>query len=90
MQAQAEPLAKNTALVEMKNAEAWGGKLPTAIYAGTPIPFAANRKIAERCHDILSNFVNIKLSLACGRACRSVRDAVLVNLDNDAGAVDGT
>lgn len=39
MRAQALALAQNPVLVEMKKAERWDGKLPTAIYAGAPIPF---------------------------------------------------
>jgi regulator of protease activity HflC (stomatin/prohibitin superfamily) len=39
MRAQANALAANTVLVEMKKAERWNGALPTAIYAGAPIPF---------------------------------------------------
>ena len=39
MRAQALALAQNPVLVEMKKAEQWNGALPTAIYAGAPIPF---------------------------------------------------
>jgi regulator of protease activity HflC (stomatin/prohibitin superfamily) len=39
MKAQANALSANPVLVEMKKAEQWDGKLPTAIYAGAPIPF---------------------------------------------------
>jgi hypothetical protein len=39
MRAQAVALSANPVLVEMKKAESWDGKLPTAIYAGAPIPF---------------------------------------------------
>lgn len=39
MRAQAEALARNPVLVEMAKAEKWNGALPTAIYAGAPIPF---------------------------------------------------
>jgi regulator of protease activity HflC (stomatin/prohibitin superfamily) len=41
MKAQATALSANPVLVEMKKAEVWDGKLPTAIYAGAPIPFMA-------------------------------------------------
>lgn len=39
MKAQAQALSANPVLVEMKKAEQWNGALPTAIYAGAPIPF---------------------------------------------------
>ena len=39
MKAQANALSANPVLVEMKKAEQWNGALPTAIYAGAPIPF---------------------------------------------------
>lgn len=46
LQIQNEALAKNKDVlqlkqieVDMKKAEQWDGKLPTAIYAGAPIPF---------------------------------------------------
>jgi regulator of protease activity HflC (stomatin/prohibitin superfamily) len=39
MKAQATALSANPVLVEMKKAEQWNGALPTAIYAGAPIPF---------------------------------------------------
>lgn len=39
MRAQALALAQNPTLVDMKKAEQWNGALPTAIYAGAPIPF---------------------------------------------------
>lgn len=39
MRAQAMALSANPVLVEMKKAEQWNGALPTAIYAGAPIPF---------------------------------------------------
>lgn len=44
MEAQARALSANPALVEMRKAEAWDGKLPTAIYAGAPIPFLNTTK----------------------------------------------
>jgi regulator of protease activity HflC (stomatin/prohibitin superfamily) len=37
--AQTNALKANTALVDLRKAERWDGKLPTAIYAGAPIPF---------------------------------------------------
>lgn len=42
MEAQAAALSKNPAMVELRKAEAWlawDGKLPTEIYANSPIPF---------------------------------------------------
>lgn len=39
MEAQARALSANPALVEMRKAEKWDGKLPAAIYASAPIPF---------------------------------------------------
>lgn len=39
IKAQSEALKTNAALVDLRKAERWDGKLPTAIYAGAPIPF---------------------------------------------------
>lgn len=39
IKAQAAALQTNASLVELRKAERWDGKLPTAIYAGAPIPF---------------------------------------------------
>lgn len=39
IKAQAQALQTNASLVELRKAERWDGKLPTAIYAGAPIPF---------------------------------------------------
>ena len=39
IKAQAEALKASSDLVELRKAERWGGKLPAAMYANTPIPF---------------------------------------------------
>lgn len=39
IKAQSDALKGNTDLVNLRKAERWDGKLPTAIYAGAPIPF---------------------------------------------------
>jgi regulator of protease activity HflC (stomatin/prohibitin superfamily) len=39
IKAQADALKANETLVEMEKAKRWNGQLPTAIYAGAPIPF---------------------------------------------------
>lgn len=39
IRAQAEALKANPDLVNLRKAERWDGKLPTALYAGVPIPF---------------------------------------------------
>ena len=39
IRAQAEALTANPDLVNLRKAERWDGKLPSAIYAGAPIPF---------------------------------------------------
>jgi regulator of protease activity HflC (stomatin/prohibitin superfamily) len=39
IQAQASALKANPELVNLRKAERWDGKLPTAVYAGAPIPF---------------------------------------------------
>ena len=42
--AQADALKSNPTLIDLRKAERWDGKLPTAIYAGAPIPFFAHRQ----------------------------------------------
>lgn len=39
IKAQSEALKTNAALVDLRKAERWDGRLPTAIYASAPIPF---------------------------------------------------
>jgi len=39
IRAQADALKSNPTLIDLRKAERWDGRLPTAIYAGAPIPF---------------------------------------------------
>ena len=39
IRAQADALKSSASLIDLREAERWDGKLPTAIYAGAPIPF---------------------------------------------------
>jgi regulator of protease activity HflC (stomatin/prohibitin superfamily) len=45
--AQADALKSNPTLIDLRKAERWDGKLPTAIYAGAPIPFMPVDKPTE-------------------------------------------
>ena len=47
IRAQADALKSNASLIDLRKAERWDGKLPTAIYAGAPIPFMPVDKPAE-------------------------------------------
>ena len=47
IRAQAEALKSNPTLIDLRKAERWDGKLPTAIYAGAPIPFLPADKPTE-------------------------------------------
>jgi regulator of protease activity HflC (stomatin/prohibitin superfamily) len=47
IRAQADALKSNPTLIDLRKAERWDGKLPTAIYAGAPIPFLPVDKPTE-------------------------------------------